>query len=162
MVQAAGMASVVIRGARRADADQIADVFLGARACMGYLPRTHTDEQIRGWLADVVLPEQEVHVATVAGTVVGFAASDEGWLHHLYVDPAWHRRGIGTALLRTACGGRDHVQLWVFQANGSARRFYSRLGFTLAELTDGDGNEERQPDARYEWVSSAEARCTRL
>jgi ribosomal protein S18 acetylase RimI-like enzyme len=162
MVQAAGMASVVIRGARRADAEQVAEVFLLASACMGYLPRTHTDEQTRGWLADDVLPRQRVHVATIAGTVVGFAATHEGWLHHLYVDPAWHRRGIGTALLRTACDGRDHVQLWVFQANDGARRFYTRHGFTLAELTDGAGNEERQPDARYEWVSSAVAPCTRL
>jgi GNAT superfamily N-acetyltransferase len=162
MVHAAGMASVVIRGARRADAGQVADVFLRARASMGYLPRTHTDEQIRAWLADVVLPGRHVHVAAVAGTVVGFAAANEGWLNHLYVDPAWHRRGIGTALLRTACDGREHVQLWVFQANDSARRFYTRHGFTLAELTDGAGNEERQPDARYEWLSSAVAPCTRL
>jgi ribosomal protein S18 acetylase RimI-like enzyme len=156
------MASVVIRGARRADADQIAEVFLRARATMAYLPGTHTDGQVRTWLADVVLAEQHVWVATVAGTVVGFAAAARGWLHHLYVDPAWHRRGIGTALLRTACDGREHVQLWVFQANDGARRFYARHGFTLAELTDGGGNEERQPDARYEWLSSAVAPRTRL
>lgn len=129
---------------------------------MTYLPAIYTDEQIRGWLADVILPAQQVHVATIGDTIVGFAATDGDWLRHLYVDPAWHRRGIGTALLRTACDGRDHVQLWVFQANAGARRFYTRHGFTLAELTDGGGNEERQPDARYEWLSSVAAPRTRL
>jgi GNAT superfamily N-acetyltransferase len=162
MVQAAGMASVVIRGARGADAGQIADVFLRARACMPFLPHTHTDEETQRWLTESVLPRQRVSVATIGGTVVGFAATNKGWLHHLYVDPAWHRRGIGTALLRTACDGREHVQLWVFQANDGARRFYTRHGFTLAELTDGASNEERQPDARYEWLSSAVAPRTRL
>src|SRR5439155_11999 len=139
MVHAAGMTSVVIRGARRADADQIADVFLRARAGMTYLPQTYTEAETRAWLAEAVLPGQQVHVATVGDTVVGFAAAEPGWLNHLYVDPAWQRRGIGTALLRTACDGRDHVQLWVFQANAAARRFYAWHGFTLAELTDGGG-----------------------
>ncbi len=162
MVQAAGMTSVVIRGARRADADQVADVFLRARATRSHLPRTHTDTQTRRWLAEDVLPHHRVHVATVGGSVIGFAAVHGGWLRHLYVDPAWHRRGIGTALLRTACDGREHVQLWVFQANDVARRFYTRHGFTLAEVTDGADNQERQPDARYEWVSSAVAPYIRL
>lgn len=160
-MHAARMTSVVIRESRRADTDPIADVFLRARAAMTFLPRTHTDEQTRNWLAEVVV-HQRVHVATVAGTVVGFAAAEECWLHHLYVDPAWQGRGIGTALLRTACDGSDRVQLWVFQANDGARRFYERHGFTLGELTEGDANEERQPDARYEWVSSDVAPRTRL
>ena len=42
-------------------------------------------------------------------------------------------------------------RLWVFQRNDGARRFYERHGLTLVELTDGAGNEEREPDARYDW-----------
>jgi ribosomal protein S18 acetylase RimI-like enzyme len=45
----------------------------------------------------------------------------------------------------------DGLQLWVFQKNVGARRFYERHGFRLVELTDGAGNEENEPDARYEW-----------
>lgn len=131
-------------------------MFLRARATMTYLPVLHTDEQTRRFFAKV-LRQQRVHVAVIDGTVIGFAAVHEGWLNHLYLDPAWHGRGIGSALLRAACDGLDRVQLWVFQANDGARRFYERHGFTLGELTDGAGNEERQPDARYERFSSAAA-----
>jgi len=39
----------------------------------------------------------------------------------------------------------------VFQQNERARRFYEQHGCRLLELTDGAANEERQPDALYEW-----------
>jgi ribosomal protein S18 acetylase RimI-like enzyme len=41
------------------------------------------------------------------------------------------------------------LQLWTFQTNGAARRFYERHGFEAVELTDGAGNEEHWPDVRY-------------
>jgi hypothetical protein len=44
------------------------------------------------------------------------------------------------------------MQLWVFQQNEGARRLYEREGFRLVELTDGQGNMEQEPDARYEWA----------
>jgi hypothetical protein len=35
--------------------------------------------------------------------------------------------------------------------NVGARCFYERHGFTAVEMTDGAGNDERQPDVRYAW-----------
>jgi GNAT superfamily N-acetyltransferase len=92
----------------------------------------------------------------VDGRLAGFIAWQEGWVDHLYVDPQHHGRGIGRALLDEAKADQPHLNLWVFQVNHRARRFYERQGFTLAEETDGSGNEEREPDARYVW-SRAEA-----
>jgi membrane-anchored protein YejM (alkaline phosphatase superfamily) len=43
------------------------------------------------------------------------------------------------------------LQLWTFQVNGTARRFYERHGFLAVESTDGSGNEEGDPDVRYVW-----------
>jgi hypothetical protein len=43
-------------------------------------------------------------------------------------------------------------RLWTFRRNEDARRFYERLGFCVVELTDGSGNEEREPDVLYAWV----------
>jgi hypothetical protein len=42
-------------------------------------------------------------------------------------------------------------RLWVFLQNAPARRFYERHGLRLVEETDGSRNEERTPDALYEW-----------
>jgi hypothetical protein len=46
-------------------------------------------------------------------------------------------------------------RVWVFQQNTPARRFYERRGLHVVELTDGAGNEERTPDALYEWRPDA-------
>jgi putative acetyltransferase len=38
-----------------------------------------------------------------------------------------------------------------FQENMPPIRFCTCRGFRLAELSDGSGNEEREPDALYQW-----------
>jgi ribosomal protein S18 acetylase RimI-like enzyme len=78
--------------------------------------------------------------------VVGFAAagpqrSDEpeyqGELYALYVLPLHQRRGLGRALVRAVAhwllaGGMSSMSLWVLESNASARRFYERLGGSMA------------------------------
>jgi ribosomal protein S18 acetylase RimI-like enzyme len=144
---------VELRPARAADAEAVANVFQAARdEAMPWLPILHTDDEDRAWVREVVLPGHEVVVAELGGLVVGFAALEPELLGHLYVHPALQRRGIGDALLARAKELRpDGLRLWVFQRNTGARRFYERRGLRLVELTDGAGNEEREPDALYEW-----------
>jgi hypothetical protein len=45
------------------------------------------------------------------------------------------------------------------QRNTRARRFYEARGFVLTEETDGAGNEENEPDARYLWVRASCGSC---
>ena len=81
-----------------------------------------------------MLPSNEVWVAEEDGRVVGFAGLGDGKLRHLWVEPAAQNRGFGTALLAKAKERRpDGFQLWLFQKNTGARRFYERHGFTLVE-----------------------------
>jgi ribosomal protein S18 acetylase RimI-like enzyme len=140
------------RRAEPGDAEAVADVFLAALAEMTYLPKPHTDAETRSFIRDVVLVHNEVWVAEEGGRVVGFVGIGDGMVRHLWVHPKAQNRGFGTALLASAkqrCP--DGLELWVFQKNNGARRFYERHGFRLVELTDGAGNEENEPDARYEW-----------
>jgi hypothetical protein len=60
----------------------------------------------------------------------------------------------GGALLDQAREGNAALQPWVFLRDKPARRFYESHGFTLLEITDGSGNEEHEPDARYRWIKS--------
>jgi GNAT superfamily N-acetyltransferase len=140
----------VIRRASIEDADAVGGLFVRARDRMSYLPRIPDEHrpELGGWIVE----RHEVWVAD-DGAITGFAGLTPGWLDHLYVEPARQGCGIGGVLLERAKslqpGG---LQLWVFQQNEGARRFYERHGFRLVELTDGSGNEEREPDARYEWM----------
>jgi GNAT superfamily N-acetyltransferase len=82
--------------------------------------------------------------------MTGMIAFRDDWIEQLYVLPEAQGRGIGTELLAkraSAC-----LQLWTFQRNQRARRFYEARGFALVEETDGARNEENEPDARYRWA----------
>jgi GNAT superfamily N-acetyltransferase len=139
----------VIRQATRGDAEAIGRVFVSVRDAMPYLPRIVDDHRplLGGWFLDRV----EIWVAE-QDEVVGFLGLNGDEVSHLYVEPALQSRGIGTALLDHAKSLRpERLELWVFQKNEGARRFYERHGFRLVSLTDGAGNMEKEPDALYEW-----------
>ena len=141
----------MIRRATPEDAAAVGQVFVRARDGMTYLPRIPDEDRpkLGGWIVE----RHEVWVAEEGGAVTGFIGLEPGYLSHIYVDPAAQNRGIGTALLAHAKELLpEGMQLWVFQLNEGARRLYEREGFRLVELTDGQGNMEQEPDARYEWA----------
>ncbi|HEY4621378.1 MAG TPA: GNAT family N-acetyltransferase [Gaiellaceae bacterium] len=148
----------MIRRATLEDADELAAILRAAmRGAMPWLPDLHTPEEDCRFLRTIVLPNEEVWVAEVDERPVGFVAlgSREGavYLQHIYVTPERQSRGLGSELINRAKERRPTgFRLWVFQKNDGARRFYERHGLRLVELTDGSGNEEREPDALYEWV----------
>jgi len=145
--------TIIVRPATAADADQVADIDLAARAeALPTVRWAHTPDEVRAWIANVMLPGGKVWVAEEAGVVVGYLAMKDDWVDQLYVRPGYWRRGIGTTLIRHAKQLRpDGLRLWCFQVNARARAFYAAHGFTVAECTDGSGNEEREPDILFAW-----------
>ncbi|MBX3499283.1 MAG: GNAT family N-acetyltransferase [Alphaproteobacteria bacterium] len=119
---------------------------------MPWLREVHGETETHWWMANVVLRDLSVRVATLDQRIAGFAAIRPGWLDHLYIAPAHQRAGLGTRLLAEArrIGGVP-LRLWAFQRNHAARAFYRRHGFIEEELTDGAGNEEHEPDVRMIW-----------
>jgi GNAT superfamily N-acetyltransferase len=142
----------MIRRARADDTAAIADVFVAARAGMIYLPPQPSDDGFRSFIGPEIMRREEVWVAEAGGEVVGFVTLAGQLLDHMYVHPREQGRGVGTALLGRAKSRRPtRLELWVFQRNEGARRFYERHDFRLVRLTDGLDNMEREPDALYEW-----------
>jgi GNAT superfamily N-acetyltransferase len=144
-----------IRPATVADAPHCARVYRRSKSfAMPEVPEPHSEAEVATWMADGAIPTMDVWVAEVDGVVVGQMMLDriegDGWLQHLYVDPSWMGRGLGDQFMALARERHpDGLQLWAFQSNASARRFYERHGFVATEFTDGTGNEERWPDVRY-------------
>lgn len=123
---------------------------------MPWLPVLHSREDAICYFAGQVLLREEVLVAEVNHSVVGFIALEGNNLGHLYISPAFQGRGIGDKLLALAKELRpDGLKLWTFQRNARARRFYEARGFIASEFTDGSGNEEREPDVLYTWLRNA-------
>lgn len=146
------LGEVTIRRAVPADAPAVADVYLAAFYSTYDFRLAHTDDEVRGWLADEVVRRMQTWVAEEGGRVIAMMVLDEAGIGQLYVDPPRHSRGIGSRLVKLAKQRRpDGLELYTFQVNERARRFYEWHGFAVVTLGDGSGNEERQPDVLYRW-----------
>lgn len=147
-----------VRPAAAEDALAVAEVYLRSfTAAMPSVQRAHPDDEVRTWVRDVLVRGGSVVVAEADGQVVGFVALSDGWVEQLYVDPSHQGQGIGAQLLALAKDRQpDGLQLWTFQVNEQAQRFYEQHGFVVVERTDGSGNEEREPDVRYAWPGTTD------
>ena len=147
-----------------ADTDDVGDILLSAfRAAMPDIRLVHPDAEIRVFLREVCIAQRETWVAEADGadgraTVVAFMVLGDASMDQLYVRPSWQGRGIGSALLALAKERRpDGFELYAFQVNEAARRFYERRGLALVDVNDGSRNEEGEPDARYRWSRAESA-----
>jgi len=143
-----------VRRATASDAESVADVYVRARhhAVPDIPPLRGPDDRVRAWLVGVVSSGGEVWLAEAEDAIVGVMLLKDDWIEQLYLDPGWTGRGIGSTLVDVAKRCRpDGLQLWTFQSNRRAHRFYERHGFVEAERTDGSGNQEKAPDVRYVW-----------
>jgi GNAT superfamily N-acetyltransferase len=117
-----------------------------------WLTGLHTPDEDRWFYRERVFTRCQVHGAFEGGALTGIIAFRNDWIDQLYVLPEVQGRGVGNELLQVAKRAFDCLQLWTFQRNLRARRFYEARGFALVEETDGARNEEKEPDARYLWT----------
>ena len=141
-----------LRRATVNDADQIANVYSASFRLLTFLPTLHTTDDCRWFIANVILTECEVTVAEEETGIAAFLALKGGEVRLLYTRPDRIGMGAGTQLIDAAkASGIGALELWCFQANERARRFYEARGFRAIRFTDGAYNEEQMPDIRYRW-----------
>lgn len=143
--------NVFLRPARSTDAGKIGAILTEANATPDWKPNLHTGAEDvafcgrlidRGW---VRVAENE------AGEVVGWIARDGNEVDVLYVRADARSQGVGKVLLQDAMQNTDRLELWTFQKNTGAQKFYEREGFKVVKKTDGSTNDEKLPDVRYVW-----------
>jgi GNAT superfamily N-acetyltransferase len=143
------------RAVSSADAAAAADVWLRSfAAALPTVTSPRSADEVRDHFREVVVPSRETWVADAGagGGIVGVMVLHDGELSQLYLDPDWRGRGLGDRFVALAKErGPGGLDLWTFQVNKPAHRFYERHGFVAVEHTDGSGNEEREPDVRYVW-----------
>ena len=152
---------IELRPATRADGPTVAEIFLEAfTTTLPSITLAHTPEECREHFSTTVIDEYETWVALIDGEYAGFmalsiapeTAASGAMIDHLYLRPSHTGRGIGERCLHLAKYRRSAgLDLWTFQINAGARRFYERHGFTAVYLGDGRDNEEGEPDVLYAW-----------
>ena len=85
--------------------------------------------------------------------IAGVMVLNDNWIDQLYIDPEWTGQGLGSSLIDKAKTEHPEIlELWTFESNVGAQRFYERHGFIAVGRTDGE-NEEGAPDIHYRWVN---------
>jgi putative acetyltransferase len=76
---------------------------------------------------------------------IGFMLTESESIEALFIDPAFHRRGIGRALVEHALQGRSGVTTDVNEQNQQAIGFYEHLGFVRIGRSPDDGQGRPYP-----------------
>lgn len=145
----------MIRKATIEDADSVADVCIGSRkAHLPFAPSSNTDAEVREWMRNHLIPEQDVKVWEQEGKIEAVIATSENekesWINELYVRAESVGKGFGSKLLKDALLAlKRPILLYTFQENKGARRFYEQFGFHPIKFTDGTENQEGCPDILY-------------
>jgi len=142
----------IIRDADKADMPACSAILNGWIDETGWMPRVHDHEDVERYYSDVVYRERQVKVADVDGKVCAFMAlSDGAYVTALYVRPDYRRERLGKSLIDHAKAlFPDQLNLWTFDQNKDAQRFYRRENFLELKRTGGD-NEENLPDILFQW-----------
>lgn len=111
----------------------------------------HPIEEQRDYLLNELVPNNNIRVAMVGNTLVGFVAASAESITQLYVHVNHHRRGIGSRMLNWA-KSQSSGKLWLytFQRNTTAQRFYESHGFNIIER--GFETTWQLEDLKYEWI----------
>lgn len=119
---------MLIRPYREPDGASCAAIY--ERAWNSAFPAAHRSISRKQFEAET--EGETILVAEENDDVLGFASvwMPGSFLHHLYVDPLVHRRGIGTALLRHVAGlAPSRIDLKCQTLNTGALSFYAQQGF---------------------------------
>jgi GNAT superfamily N-acetyltransferase len=126
---------MVIRRARPEEGERLRGIAAAAKGFWGY-----DAALVRSWAASLDLTPGRLaaahaFVAEADGRAIGWAevlppARGVCVLEHLWVEPAWVRRGVGSQLFRHAAGQARGLGATAmeWEAEPNARGFYARMG----------------------------------
>ena len=131
------------------DDDAIVDIWLRAsRLAHAFLGEAFIAGEADN-IRNVYLPMAETRTIWVDNRLVGFISLLGHQVGGLFLDPAFHGRGLGRALMDDAVARMGTLELDVFVKNDLGRRFYARYGFVPIEERIDDPTGEPVLRLRY-------------
>ena len=85
--------------------------------------------QERKNVAEIYIPNTDTWVVEIDGNVEGFIALMGNEVGAIFLQPQFHGRGAGKALMDKARELHGDLEVEVFKENAIGRKFYSQYGF---------------------------------
>ncbi|CZF86149.1 GNAT family N-acetyltransferase [Grimontia marina] len=134
--------------------EQTISMWRGSKERALGIPEAHDFEAHRYYLNRILTATNRVYLAIEKRSerVLGMIAFDENAITQLYVDCEYQLQGIGSALVELAKETTsNNLQLYTFEMNEVARRFWRKHGFVEKQIGQHD-NEEGLVDVLCEWI----------
>ena len=84
-------------------------------------------------VAEIYMPNTDTWVVEVDGNVEGFIALMGNEVGAIFLQPKFHGKGVGKALMDKAQEIHGDLEVEVFKENSIGRKFYSQYGFEFIE-----------------------------
>ncbi|MRX41834.1 GNAT family N-acetyltransferase [Flavobacterium sp. LC2016-23] len=131
---------------RESDLDALRELFLKVRQST-FVWADHSIFDLQDF--DIQTKGEYILTALYDEKVIGFISvwMRDNFIHHLYIDEAFHKLGIGKRLLKAALEQTKFpVMLKCLERNTQAVAFYKKTGFT----EKGHGDNENGPYILFE------------
>ena len=123
----------MIRKYKSGDADALVSIWQSATSIAHpFLTDDFIAQETKN-LSELHLPNAETWVMERNETPVGFIALIDNEIGGLFLDPTFHGRGLGRAMVDHAVDLKGPLGVEVFEKNEIGRRFYERYGFVQRE-----------------------------
>lgn len=121
----------MIREYKIEDADHLVAIWRAAsKVAHPFLTAAFVDQEEQN-LRNIYLLHAQTWVLEENGQPIGFIAMIEDEIGGLFLDPDFHGKGHGKAMVDHVAGlKKAALHLEVFENNSIGRRFYDRYGFT--------------------------------
>ena len=132
----------MIRQYREDDTDALVSVWREANLLAHPFLSKAFVAQVAEDMRNIYLPKAETWVVEDNRIPVGFIALAGDEIGGLFLEPSFHGKGFGTALVDHAISLHGPLRVEVFEKNIIGRRFYDRYGFVETERYDHEPSSE--------------------
>jgi putative acetyltransferase len=124
---------VQIRQYKESDLESVLDSWEMATRLAHEFMTDNFIAQERKNVAEIYLPNTDTWIAEIDSEVRGFIALMGNEVGAIFLQPKFHGKGIGKALMDKAQELHGNLEVEVFKTNAIGRNFYSKYGFESLE-----------------------------
>lgn len=92
---------------------------------------TEFTQMVKKAMTEMYLPNSDTWVYVESNRIVGFISMIENEIGGLFVNPKYHSKGIGTALVNHIKQFHTELEVEVFEKNKIGKPFYNKYGFKV-------------------------------